>query len=210
MTAPLPTLRKKAKRHARKIAWHRKALRFVQSAIRRKLTPKPISKKGVEFIAQWEGFSPVPTDALDGHATVGRGFVIHRGPVTAADLEGVWVKGQVQPGRLTEAEADRLLARELKRLYVPAVLKLFTDGPLKGKFRQNRLDALVSFVYNLGPASVTGIPGFETIGHAIKEGDVVAIAQAMKLYDYSGGVKMEGLTNRRRAESELFLSGKYE
>lgn len=210
MTAPLPTLRKQARKHAAKIRWHRQALEKVQSVIRWKLKPKPISRKGVAFISQWEGFSPVPTDALDGHATVGRGFVIHRGPVTPEDLRGIWVEGQARPGRLTEAEADRLLARELKRLYVPVVLKLFTDGPLKGKFRQNRLDALVSFVYNLGPASVTGIPGFETIGRAIKAGNIVAIAQAIKLYDYSGGVRMEGLSNRRKAESELFLTGKYE
>lgn len=197
---------KSLRTQARKL---RAALNNVQSRLRRKTSPKPISGKGVSFISQWEGFSPVPTDKLDGHATVGRGFVIHRGPVTPEDLRGVWVEGQARPGRLTEPEADRLLARELKRLYVPVVLKLFTDGPLKGKFRQNRLDALVSFVYNLGPASVTGIPGFETMGKAIKSGDIGAIANAMKLYDYSGGVRLEGLTNRRRAESELFLLGRY-
>ena len=156
-------------------------------------------------------FLAVPSDELDGHATVGIGHLIHYGPVTDADRRGIWVEGQRTPGRLTRDEAERLLARDLAETYEPAVRRLFEPGQyLAGRFEQALFDALVSFAYNLGPASLTpGTPGFETLGRAIQSGSRKAIAESLLLYDKAGGVALPGLTRRRRAERRLILTGEY-
>ena len=190
---------------------HAKAVRFLRHLIRKAEAESDTSPQGVRFISDFEGFLAVPSDELDGHATVGIGHLIHFGPVTDADRRGIWVEGQKTPGRLTRDEAERLLARDLAQTYEPAVRRLFQPGGhLAGKFEQTLFDALVSFAYNLGPASLTpGTPGFETLGRAISAGSRKAIADALLLYDKAGGVALPGLTRRRRAERRLILTGEY-
>lgn len=198
-------------RAARKNA---KAVRYLRSLIRKATAVTPetdTSPAGVRFISDFEGFIAVPSDELDGHATVGIGHLIHYGPVTAADRRGVWIEGQKTPGRLTKEEAERLLAKDLASKFEEPVRRLFLPGGyLEGQFEQALFDALVSATYNLGPGVVTpGTPGFETIGRAIRDGSRSAIADALLLYDKAGGVALPGLTRRRRAERRLILSGEY-
>lgn len=200
--------------HGRAARRHVRAIRYLRSLVRkaRAVTPETdTSEAGVRFISDFEGFLAVPSDELDGHATVGIGHLIHHGPVTAEDRRGIWIEGQKNPGRLTRDEAERLLARDLATRYEPAVRKLFLPGgPLEGRFEQTLFDALVSFAYNLGPGAVTpGTQGFETVGRAISAGDRKAIAEALLLYDKAGGVALPGLTRRRRAERRLILAGEY-
>lgn len=204
--------RKTGKRgHAVAARQHAKAVRFLRHLIEKQASESATSPQGVRFISDFEGFLAVPSDELDGHATVGIGHLIHFGRVTDADRRGIWVEGQQTPGRLTREEAERLLARDLAETYEPAVLRLFEPGSyLAGKFEQALFDALVSFAYNLGPASLTpGTPGFETLGRAIHSGSRKAIAESLLLYDKAGGVALPGLTRRRRAERRLILTGEY-
>lgn len=171
---------------------------------------KNVSARGLKFISDWEGFYSEPYNDPAGFATVGYGYLLGYRPVLPADRNGLWVKGQNVRGKLTKQEARRLLASELKSKYEPSVRRLFAPGgPLYGKYTQNRYDALVSFVYNLGPASLSGITGFETIGKAIKDGDINKIGDAMLLYDKAGGKALPGLTRRRKAERRLLLSSNY-
>ncbi len=190
---------------------HAKAVRYLRHLLRKQGRESITSRQGVRFISDFEGFLAVPSDELDGHATVGIGHLIHYGPVTDADRRGIWVEGQRTPGRLTRDEAERLLARDLAETYEPAVRRLFEPGQyLAGRFEQALFDALVSFAYNLGPASLTpGTPGFETLGRAIQSGSRKAIAESLLLYDKAGGVALPGLTRRRRAERRLILTGEY-
>lgn len=174
------------------------------------LTPKPISGAGLTFITRHEGFVPTPYPDPAGYATVGTGHLIRYGPVKDSDRHSVWVKNQRQPGRLTPAEGQRLLRKDISKDLDGVVLGLFRKGgPLHGKFRQHRADALYSFAYNLGPGSLQGVSGFETMGRAIDSGDLGAIADAMLLYDKAGGQALAGLTRRRQEERRLFLRGRY-
>lgn len=190
---------------------HGRAMRYLKKLIERRTIPQPVSAQGLAFIAEFEGFYPAPYNDPAGYATVGYGHLIGYRPVQAKDHAAIWVWGQKEPGRLTRQEARRLLRSKIAQNYQPAVTRLFEkDGPLYGKWTQHRFDALVSFAFNLGPGAVTpGTKGFETIGRAIRAGDLRAIGDAMLLYDKAGGKALPGLTRRRTAERRLFLTGNY-
>lgn len=170
-----------------------------------------ISRDGVKFIAEFEGFpnNGRPYNDPAGYATVGYGHLIGYRPVKLADKSGIWVANQERPGQLTRDEALQLLRQDLRKDYEPAVRALFTSGPFKNRFEQGFYDALVSFAYNLGPASVKGVAGFETVGRAISAGDKRAVADALLLYDKAGGRTLPGLTRRRKAERRLIRTGRY-
>jgi len=195
--------------HKKAARVHQRAVKKLRTLLDRLTTVQPVSNNGIRFIAEFEGFYSKPYNDPVGFATVGYGHLIRYGPVKASDHTSVWLKGQRTPGRLTEAEARKLLKERVAADYSPPVRALFTDGPLKGKFHQGALDALVSFAFNLGPASVQGVPGFETIGRAIESGSLAQIAQALPLYDKAGGQALAGLTRRRKAEAHLLLTGMY-
>lgn len=230
MAAPIPTLRKKLARrrkardrqvrlwrktgkagHGKAARHHSRAIAYLRRLLRRSRTISDVSEAGVQFIADFEGFYAAPYNDPAGYATVGYGHLLGYRPVTDADRRSRWVFRQANAGRLTEVEARRLLADDLRRTYEPRVRRLFeAGGPFFGKFEQTFYDALVSATYNLGPGAVTpGTPGFETIGRAIAAGDRKAVAEALLLYDKAGGVALPGLTRRRRAERRLILTGNY-
>jgi lysozyme len=145
-----------------------------------------LSPAGLAFIKRFEGFRGTPYNDGRGVMTIGYGET--RQPL---------------PRRITEPRAARLLAKRLDQDYEPAVRALFGPGGLP--FTQNRYDALVSFAYNLGAGSVQGVSGFETIGRAIKAGDLRAIARAMPMYSNPNDpVVHEGLLRRRKAEAAMF------
>lgn len=146
-----------------------------------------IGPDGMQMIKSFEGFRESPYDDGTGVITIGYGET--RKPL---------------PRRLTEPQAARLLAQRLDRDYEPAVRAVFR-GPGALPFNQHCYDALVSFVYNLGPNALKGGDGFETIGRAIRARDVKAIARAMPLYCNPGTNVHKGLLRRRRAEAALFL-----
>ncbi len=64
------------------------------------------------------------------------------------------------------------------------------------KLNQNQFDALVSFTYNCGEGSLKSL---------IRNRSLSQIADALLLYNKSGGKVYEGLNRRRKAERELFL-----
>ena len=60
---------------------------------------------------------------------------------------------------------------------------------------QNQFDALVSFTYNCGPGNLQRLVKGRTLSE---------IADAMLLYNKSGGKELSGLTRRRKAERNYF------
>jgi lysozyme len=138
------------------------------------------SKQGVELIAGFEGFVGHPYRDAVGVLTVGFG---HTGPDTA------------RVGTITRAQGLALLARDLPRYEHPV-------NALGLALNQNQFDALVSFVYNVGPGY---IGHGHTIGDALHAHAWHAAADAFLLYDKGGGRTLPGLTRRRQAERALFL-----
>lgn len=96
-------------------------------------------------------------------------------------------KGQV----ITEAKAEAYLRQDL------ATAEKAVNG-LNKKLTQNQFDALVSFAFNCGAGSLNTL---------CKNRALPQIADAMLLYNKAGGNVLAGLTRRRNAERDLFLSG---
>jgi lysozyme len=68
---------------------------------------------------------------------------------------------------------------------------------------QNEFDALVSLTYNIGAGNLAS----STLVKMLKAGDSKAeIAKQFLRWDKAGGKPLAGLTRRRNAEAELFLT----
>lgn len=137
------------------------------------------SVHGVEFIKSFEGcrltaYKAVPSEL---YYTIGYG---HYGSDVKAGM------------RITQAEADALLVRDLVK-FEKAVDKY--NG--KYRFNQNQFDALVSFTYNCGTGNLTKL-----LMSGVRP--LKKISEAMLKYNKSGGVVLKGLDKRRQAEKKLF------
>lgn len=91
--------------------------------------------------------------------------------------------------RITQAQAEEYLKQDLSR-FEKAVDNL--SRPLN----QNQFDALVSFAFNCGEGNLKKLCSGRTDAQ---------IAEKILLYNKAGGKTLAGLTNRRKAERELFL-----
>lgn len=143
-----------------------------------------ISRAGVDLIAEFEGNSLKPYRDAVGVWTIGYGHT-----------EGV--TGKTKP-LVSEHAARSLLETDLNRKYAPYVAALHL--PLT----QKQFDALVSFVYNVGPG---GIASTTHVGRALRRHAWREAADALLAWDKAGGKQLAGLTRRRRAERKLFLEG---
>ena len=65
---------------------------------------------------------------------------------------------------------------------------------------QNQFDALVSWVYNLGPANLQS----STLLKVLNSGDYSGVPAQIERWNKAGGKVLEGLIRRREAESALF------
>lgn len=85
------------------------------------------------------------------------------------------------------------MEKALNKKYLPKIMKYNS----KYKWNQNEIDALVSFAYNIG--SIDALTANGTRSRA-------TIAAKMLQYNKAGGKVLNGLTRRRKAERELFLT----
>jgi lysozyme len=148
-----------------------------------------VGEKGVRLIKSFEGFTDNGRPYLDTIAqppvwTIGYGHI-----------EGVTGRS----ARLSEPQAAALLQKDLDRKYAPYIAKL--GLPLN----QDQFDALVSFVYNVGPG---GVASSTQVGKALREHRWRNAADHLLDWDKAGGHAVAGLTRRRKAERTLFLTGK--
>jgi lysozyme len=97
---------------------------------------------------------------------------------------------------ITQAEAEAHLYKNLT---------YFCDkvrGMLKFEPTQGELDALTSFAYNCGPQNLKN----STLLRKANEGDIAGAAAEFERWNRAAGKVMPGLTRRRAAERDLFLS----
>lgn len=142
-----------------------------------------ISEAGLALIREFEGF---PNHGKP-----------YRDPV------GIWTRGYGRTEGITahspaisEPAAVKELADLVRNRYLPTI------AALPVKLNQNQIDALASFVYNVG---VGGISPRTGVGRALRAHDWQAAADRLLDWDKAGGAVLPGLARRRAAERELFL-----
>ena len=114
---------------------------------------------------------------------------------------GVWTIGyghtkDVEEGMtITQEEAEQMLVDELHEY------ESYIDKYVTVALNQNQFDALVSWVYNLGPANLSA----STMLKVLNSGEYEDVPAQMKRWNKAGGKVLEGLIRRREAEACLFV-----
>ena len=139
-----------------------------------------ISQKGIDLIKEFEGLELTSYLCPANVWTVGFGHT-----KTAR-------KGQ----KISAAGAEDLLRVDLSG-FEAAV----TDS-VKVPITQNQFDALVCFTYNVGIGALLS----STLLKKLNAGDYAGASLQFLRWDKGGGKILPGLTRRRIAESQLFLS----
>lgn len=136
-----------------------------------------ISKTGLDLIKSFEGCKLTAYKCPAGVLTIGYG---HTGKDVKENL------------KITKEKAEQLLASDLTTFE-----KKVDKYQEKYNWNQNEFDALVSFAYNVG-----NIDQLTQNGSRTKK----EISEKMLLYNKAAGKELAGLTRRRKAEQELFLT----
>ncbi len=142
-----------------------------------------LSRNGLNLIKTFEGFSSTPYLCPAGKSTIGYGHLIKKGeefPITG----------------IAEEEAQELLAKDTG--YAQSAVCQAVVVPLT----QNQYDALVSFTFNLGGTNLLR----STLLRKLNDGDYTGCAPEFLRWDRVNGIIVAGLTRRRKAEMELFLT----
>lgn len=154
------------------------------------------SENLVKFLKEKEGlrlraYKPVPSEKF---FTIGHG---HYG----ADV----AKNQV----ITEKKADELLRDDIDKCLCQ--LSSWFDGLMEDKgqevheLRQNEVDALLSFIFNLGYWRFRNSTLSKKLANYLCGGEALPVAKAFLPWRYAGGKILRGLTIRRAEEANMFL-----
>lgn len=150
---------------------------------------------GIDLIESFEGnrLTAYPDPGTGSTPwTIGRG---HTGPDVYSGLT------------ITQAVSDALFAQDIKAHGEDIVNALDLD------LTQHQFDALVSFVFNVGPGRASVKDGLvvlrngnpSTLLKKLRARDYAGAADQFLLWDKANGKPMAGLTRRRSAERDLFL-----
>jgi GH24 family phage-related lysozyme (muramidase) len=146
-----------------------------------------ISKKCVDFVKSFEGFSS--TKYLDsvGVKTLGYGMTGN----TIANLNYV-----------TEQQASSMLENLLNNNFAAPIK---ADLDRKGiTLNQGQFDALVSMAYNIGVGGLLSSTLYKNIVAGVR--DKATITSNFQAWSKAGGQIVQGLYRRRTEEAELFFS----
>ena len=138
----------------------------------------------VKLIKQFEGFRSIAYKCPAGVWTIGYG---------STSIDGVKVK---QGDTITEQAALDDVYKRLNEIdkQITATVRV----PLNS----NQLNALLDFVYNLGVGNFRS----STLLKKLNDSDYRGAAEQLLRWNKSGGKVLAGLTKRREAERDLFLS----
>lgn len=140
-----------------------------------------LNKAGRDLIKRFEGCKLKAYYDAVGVLTIGYG---HTGP-------------DVRVGQqITQQEAEDLLNADLDK-FVKGVEKLVTRT-----LTDNQFSALVSLAYNIGLGNLKK----STLLKNLNAGNVAAVTVSWVKWNKAGGKVLKGLTARRGAEIELFLT----
>ena len=133
---------------------------------------------------RFEGFHGAPYLCPAGVPTIGYGATHY--------LDGRAVRLTDPP--ISREAAERLLLRQIERIYLPAVLRL-----CPGVAEPGRLAALIDFAFNLGDGRLRA----STLRRRVNAGQWGAVPDELRKWVRGGGRVLPGLVRRREAEIAL-------
>lgn len=146
-----------------------------------------LNDKGYELIKRFEGFSDRPYNCPANVPTIGYGNTYYP--------NGVKVK-------LTDKKITKEYANEMLQFvadeFAEDVLKV-----IKSKITVNQLNALTSFAYNVGVGNFNKSTLLKLVNI---NPNYANIAKEFLKWNKAGGKVLNGLTNRRIAESALYFT----
>ena len=116
------------------------------------------------------------------------------------DSVGVWTigyghtKGVTPSMTITQEEAEQMLLTELEEY------EGYIENMVAVPLTQNQFDALVVWVYNLGPTNFKN----STLLKELNSGNYHAASNELLRWNKAGGKVLAGLVKRREAEAQLF------
>ena len=137
-----------------------------------------ISQEGLSLIKKFEGCELEAYKCAAGVWTTGYGST----------------KGVKEGDTITQENADNLLNHEMSEY------EGYVNNMVTSDLKQNEFDALVSWVYNLGPNNLSS----STLLQRLNNKDWDDIPNQIKRWNKAGGEVKQGLVRRREAEALLF------
>ena len=137
-----------------------------------------LSKTGIELLKHFEGCELKAYQDSVGVWTIGYGHT----------------KGIYEGLEITQSEAEKMLVDELPEY------EGYISDKVVPMLQQHEYDALVCWVYNLGPTNLSS----STMLKKLNAGEFKEVPFQMKRWDKAGGQPLLGLTRRRNAEALLF------
>ena len=145
-----------------------------------------ISINGLNLITTYEGFSSKPYLDVVKVPSIGYGTTKYK--------NGNSVKITDQP--ITKENALDELKFHVEEMCIPFIKKYVTVD-----LNQNQIDALCSFIYNVGSGNFIK----STLLKKINQKDFTGAAEEFLKWNKAGGKVYDGLTKRRNSEKTLFL-----
>ena len=143
-----------------------------------------ISKEGIALIKKFEGIELEAYQDSVGVWTIGYGHT----------------KGVKEGDNISLKQAEQMLEEELVEYegYINNMVELGLE--------QNQFDALVAWVYNLGPTNLRE----STLLKVLNQGLFDEVPFEIKRWNKAGGQVLNGLVRRREAEALLFQGKAWE
>ena len=137
-----------------------------------------ISTPGIELLTHFEGLKLEAYQDSVGVWTIGYGHT----------------KGVISGMKITESQAGNLLKTELIEY------QNYINSMVKVGLSQCEYDALVCWVYNLGPTNLSN----STLLTLLNQGVKLQIPKQIRRWNKAGGKVLKGLVRRREAEALMF------
>lgn len=137
-----------------------------------------ISQEGLSLIKKFEGCELEAYKCAAGVWTIGYGST----------------KGVKEGDTITQDGADKLLTEEMHEY------EGYINDMVTVDLKQNEFDALVSWVFNLGPSNLSSSTLLSKLNNKVWDD----VPNQIKRWNKAGGKTLQGLVRRREAEALLF------
>jgi len=137
-----------------------------------------ISQEGIALIKKFEGCELEAYKCAAGVWTIGYGST----------------KGVKEGDTISQEDADNLLLEEMHEY------EGYINDMVTVDLKQNEFDALVSWVFNLGPSNLSSSTLLSRLNNKVWDD----VPNQIKRWNKAGGQVKQGLVRRREAEALLF------